>query len=510
MRHLVSVEQMENIDRRAQTEFGLSALLLMENAGLNAVHYLYDGYFKGALPEGLFVFLAGKGNNGGDALVMARQFRLSGKTEAAVILANGDPAADSAPGVNLAACRAFGLPVYDWLKDQTVCRELLPRARVVFDGLIGTGLKGEAGGSLKDLIDFVNSLPAPTIAIDVPSGLGDSFRKDFTAIRAELTLTFGLPKQFLYFPLARPCAGRIVVINPGFPLPLLSDPSLPGELLALEDFSDLLPPVPPDAHKNTRGHLGVFAGAPGTSGAAILASQAAARSRAGMVTLYTDPDEYTSVASRLVSVMCRPVSKDTLDRDDIVKKHRALLIGPGFGLGKEKEELFRTLYSLDLPQVIDADGLTHLAALGERAARSSTQPLILTPHPGECARLLGRSIADILDAPVASALEASLRYHAVCVLKTHVTFIATPAGRFSIVDGMNPALGTGGSGDVLAGLVAGFLTQRLDEYLSARLGVLLHARLGETALRERGWFLAEDLLDFISPALSSSPTPDRR
>jgi hydroxyethylthiazole kinase-like uncharacterized protein yjeF len=510
MRRIVTAAQMAEIDRRAETEFGMPSLTLMENAGLKAVLHLHDAVFRGRLPDGPFVFCAGRGNNGGDALVMARHFFLLGKKDVAIILAAGEPPEKSAPSVNLAVCRALGVAVLDWRKDAAVCRDALSRARLVCDGLAGTGLKGAPDGPLKGLIDEINAGAAERIAIDVPSGVGDEFREGAPAVRADITLTFGLPKLCLYLPAARPLAGRIAVIDPGFPPPLLADDALPGELLEPLDFPALLPPLRADAHKNTRGHLGVFAGAPGTSGAAALASQAAARCRVGLVTLYTDPDAYPALAARLASVMTRPVTEQTLDREEIEKKHRALLIGPGFGLGKEKEAFFRTLLSLNLPKVIDADGLTLLGALGERAPRPAGQPLVLTPHPGECSRLIGKPVADILGAPVESALEAARRFKAMCVLKTHVTYIASPDGRFSIVDGMNPALGTGGSGDVLAGLVAGFLAQGIGAYASARLGVLFHARIGALAFREKGWFLAEDLLEYVSPALGGGTEPDAR
>jgi hydroxyethylthiazole kinase-like uncharacterized protein yjeF len=507
MRPLVSAGEMQEIDRRAEAEFGLPGLLLMENAGIKAVARLTGHEWRDGLPAGPFVFAAGRGNNGGDALVMARQFHLQGQENVSVLLAHGEPSPDSNCGRNLAVCRSLGLPVRDWTGDPEGSRAALASCAVLFDGLTGTGLAGAAAGPVAELIKHINTLSAFTVAIDAPSGTSGAFREGFPAVPADLTLTFGLPKDFLYFHRVRPWAGRIVTVPIGFPPALVRAPSLPGALLEPKDFFAILPPLPGAAHKGTRGHLAVFAGSPGKSGAAALASLAAARSRAGLVTLYTDPAVYQPLAARLISVMMQAQSGSEAAEKDFTARYRALLIGPGFGLDHDKAALFRNLSALPLPRVIDADGLTLLAAAGSAAPAGSDAPLILTPHPGECARLLSTTVDRVLDDPLTCAREVSAAYRAVCVLKGHVTFITQPDGRYAVVDGMNPALGTAGSGDVLAGLIAGFLVQTGDPVLSARLGVLLHARLGELAFRSRGFFLAEDLLEFMGDAFTPPPDP---
>jgi ADP-dependent NAD(P)H-hydrate dehydratase / NAD(P)H-hydrate epimerase len=502
VRALVDADRMREIDRKAERDFGLSSLVLMENAGIKAVHYLTDVAWRSGLPSGAFVITAGRGNNGGDALVMARQFFLIGKTQSCVILGNGEPSKDSPCGINLAICRALGLAVLDWRKDQNRVRAVLAESAVVIDGLAGIGLEGKIKEPVRELIDLLNAVPAFKVALDAPSGVGRTFAAGWTAVRADLTLTFGLPKDFLYFPLARPFAGKIVTIDPGFPPALMADETIPGTLLEPDDFTSLLPPLPGNAHKGIRGHLGVFAGSPGKSGAAALASLAAARSRVGLVTLYTDPAVLAALSARLVSVMACEAPDPDGTLTDLEQKHRALLIGPGFGLDRPQAELFRKLCALRVPKIIDADGLTLLAAAdGDLLARG--EQTVLTPHPGECARLLGTTVDRVLADPLASVQAVGARYHAVCVLKGHVTFIGGSDHRFSVVDGMNPALGTAGSGDVLAGLIGAFLTQGIEASASARLGVLLHARIGEEAFRSRGFFLAEDLLEFISPALKA-------
>jgi NAD(P)H-hydrate epimerase len=502
MLKLVSSAEMALIDRKAENDFLMPSILLMENAGIKAVHFLVQTAWKGSIPDGLFVFLAGRGNNSGDAFVMARQFMMEGKHELVIILADGTPELESLPGVNLEICRSLGIPIIDYKTSEAQSRDLLSGSLFIFDGLTGTGLSGEIKEPLKSLIGFINTLPQPKIAIDVPSGVSDEFQNGFVALKADLTLTMGLPKRCLYLPAARPFSGTIVTIEIGFPPQLVGDPVIQGELLQARDFFSLLPPLAPESYKGTRGHLAVFAGTRGTTGAAALAAQAAGRARTGLVTLYTDPDAYPVIAAQLSSIMCRPVTKETTADKKIVGQYDALLIGPGFGLTVEKRSLFQELYAIPLPKVIDADGLTILSTLQADELPAANAAVILTPHPGECARLAGKSAAAVLSDPLETALSVSKRFQAVCVLKSHVTFITEPAGRYAVIDGMNPALGTGGSGDVLSGIIAGFLSQGIEAYTSARLGVLLHAKLGEYVFSQKGWFLAEDLLPYISLALS--------
>jgi NAD(P)H-hydrate epimerase len=254
-----------------------------------------------------------------------------------------------------------------------------------------------------------------------------------------------------------------------------------------------LAPLPREAHKGRRGHLAAFAGSEGTTGAAWLASTAAARSRPGLVTLFLDRSLYTSAIRRFQSVMVRPW--DGPAQDFPARRFSALLVGPGWGLGPGRAEWLAHLLGLALPGVLDADGITLLAGLdGPRLGGR----WVLTPHPGEFARLAGLEVPELLADPLPPLLEASSRLEAVILLKGHCSYVASPDGRYWILDGMNPALATGGSGDVLAGIVGGLLAGGLPPLAAARIGALLHARAGERAYGERGYFLAEDLLPYVS------------
>jgi NAD(P)H-hydrate epimerase len=477
------------IDRLAQERYHLPSLVLMEDAGLSAWRLAGERLWDGGRPDGPVVFLAGRGNNGGDALVMARQCLLEGHRAASIVLA-GEPAANSPAGLHLAICEALGIEILRFPADAARVEERLGRAAWVVDGLAGTGLAGAARPPVDALIRLINASPGRALAVDLPSGVGDAFRQGYPAVEAKLTLTIGLPKLCLYLPLVRPYCGQIVVVPGVFPQELTTAPDIPGEMLDEEVLREL-EPLPRDAHKGRRGHLAVFAGAEGTTGAAWLASTAAARSRAGLTTLFLDRDLYSYAIRRFQSVMVRPFEP----RDFPARRFDALLVGPGWGLGPARAEWLGRLLKLGLPGVLDADGITLLAGL---PAPRLAGRWVLTPHPGEFARLAGMQVPELLADPLPPLLAASARLEAVILLKGHCSYVASPDGRYWILDGMNPALATGGSGDVLAGIIGGLTAGGLPPLAAARLGALLHARAGELAYRERGYFLAEDLLPYVS------------
>jgi len=491
---------MAGIDAAAHSEFGFPEAVLMENAGIRAYERTV-----GILGERRnIVFVAGSGNNGGDGLVMARQCLNEGGRPV-VILLKADPG--GLCGKHARVCRTLGIPIHVWSDDAAACRRNIHAADGIVDGITGTGLSGSLRPPAARVVEAIADAPGRIFAIDAPSGIGDAYEHGMPAVRADVTLTIELPKRSLYLPYARPFCGRIEIVSVGFPARLTDDPDNRAVLLEESDLDQLLPVVSADAYKTSRGWVGVFAGSPGTTGAALLTAEAAARSRAGLVSLYAAPDIFGIVAGMMRSVMPKPWEPESDPATFDLAHLSSLVVGPGWGI-RNRMPWLRMLIGSGLPGVLDADGITLLSRadpipdLGGR--------WVLTPHPGEFARLSGLSKDEILGDPAATGMEWARRLGCILVLKGHVTYICSPDGSYAAVDGMNPAMGTAGSGDLLAGIIGGLMAAGADPEQAARVGVLLHAKAGRTAFARRGWFLSEDLLPFISKAASTRPSAENR
>lgn len=496
---LVDSAQMSAIDREASERFRIPSPILMENAGLKALEAMQRRIWRRPVPREPVAIVSGRGNNGGDALVVARQLHAIGARHITVLLSHGEPADGSQCAANLAICRALGISVLD------AAEATLDRGWVI-DGMAGTGQRGALRGPAAALAERINGSAARVIALDAPSGVGDRFTAGMPAVRADWTLALELPKRALYLPAARPACGTIIVVPIGFPAALTDPAAGNARLLGPAALAAMLPSVPADAHKGTRGHVAVLAGSAGTAGAARLAATAAACSRAGLVTLHADADTYPVQAGALTSVMVAPWS-EAADPDEF-RRFDSLVVGPGWGTGPARSAWLQRLLALPYRGVLDADAITLLTRASDRIERLAGR-WVLTPHPGEVARLLGATVADVLADPAVAAADAAARFGVVVVLKGHVTHVAAPDARdgvnegaappLSVVDGMQPWLATGGSGDVLAGVIGALLAGGgVDPYQAACAGVLIHAAAARRLYRERGWFLAEDLPASVS------------
>lgn len=485
MMPVIRSDHMARIDEVAQTQYSLPSTVLMENAGIK-LHRRLSALYADLLAVGPTVVLVGKGNNGGDGLVIARQAATQGSTDISVVYLSDELTGD--PATHMAACRALGIPMHQWPSDDA--REAVSNAALIVDAVFGTGIRGALRGSGADLVSAANECDAVRVAIDVPSGLGDEFEPGFPAFAADTTLTVELAKRCLYLPAARPFCGTIETVSIGFPKALLFADDEEAELVRWDDVGTYVKSLPESSYKKTRGVVGIFAGAVGTTGAAVLASLGCARSRAGLVHLYVDREIYPAIASMASSVLVHPLSDSMSTFDGFT----ALLIGPGWGRSKDRASMLRSAAIVDVPAVVDADGLNVLAecrSCGESITFQTTA--VLTPHPGECARLTGVGTGKILADPVPHCRRLALETDAVIVMKSHVTYIVPPEGRVLIVDGMNAALGTGGSGDVLAGVIAGLRGSGASAVEAAVGGVLLHTEAGRRCRLVNGWFLADDL-----------------
>jgi len=517
---------MAEIDRLAQEEYGIPGLLLMENAGIKAFQHFLTKWncecakntadrrpqaANGLKPRPFLLFLAGGGNNGGDALVMARQAFITGGFEVAVLLRGKKM--NEQMQVHHAIVKKLGIPIVVWEDNPAAARAEISRADVLFDGISGTGIKGALRGSAAEMVSAVNEDGRGyVVAVDVPSGVSDTFLRDYPAVKADITLTMGLAKVPLYTPAGRPYAGEIQIVQLGFPPQLLRQPPhVEGACRGRLIEGAVRTVFQPQDYKNVRGHVALWAGSVGTTGAAALAAEGAARAGAGLVSLYTDEGIYPILAGKLSEVMVRP--QEVLQGQKIQSRYTALLAGPGWGLDG-RAALLDTLLQSGVPGVIDADGIHIFRALwneqGSQRLKSKTAGRwILTPHPGEFLALVKDSPFEtdkdrLLGNPLETVAPLALELQVTVVLKSHVVWIISPEGEFAVVDGMNPAMGTGGSGDVLAGVISGILAAGVSSFEAAGRGAALHQAAGRVAFERNGWFLAGELAKAISLVFDES------
>lgn len=499
---LVAAEEAARLDAATARDACLSSLLLMEGAALR-IWQVLEGLLSSdpglKARTGPLVALAGGGNNGGDALAVLRLASFAGLEDVAAILVTeqGGPAFES----QLTSIKALGIKTLIWEDRREDCQALLATARVLLDGIAGTGLKGPLRGPAADLARAANGLGGAVLAIDLPSGLGESWTGDSPCLKATWTASVEPRKACLYFPSAREYAGAILPIKGVFPSNAKISPA--AQLLEPCDLPGLLPRISETAYKGSRGRLGLFAGSPGMLGAAGFASGGACAGGAGLVTLYADSDIYAGLSTTYQSGGLSPaVIKKCPEYFGEIGHQDAVVVGPGWGQSSQKLRILRGILESDTPVVIDADALRLLPDM-DLAGRCPPGPRILCPHPGEFEALAGVSPGLSLANPSPSLLHVASRYAAVVIFKTHVTWIASPDGRLAIWDGLEAGLATAGSGDVLAGLAGAFLARHalsvssvgIDEaFKAACAAVIVHGLAGRQARQNSGWFTAADLV----------------
>jgi NAD(P)H-hydrate epimerase len=505
---------MRELDRRAIEDLGIPGSVLMENAArgvVQVINRLYPGVRS-------LTVVAGKGNNGGDGLAVARYLHLQGLA-AAVYLACAPGALKGDAALNRTLAERCGVPILeipeeageDWLREQWSGSDLL------VDALLGTGLENEVQGFYRRLIATLNSLPQPKVAVDIPSGLSaDTGRPLGIAVEAAVTVTFGRPKRGqLLFP-GSGQAGRLLVVDIG--LPSLFDPPVDQrvELLTAEELLLWLPRRPPDGHKGTFGHALILAGSTGKTGAAALTALGALRVGAGLVTVGLPASLNPILEVKLTEAMTEPLPEGSpgclgpqaLPRlEEMLEGKKALALGPGLSAADGAVSLIRAFIrkKLPVPLVIDADGLNALAG-DQDGLKILSGRAVLTPHPGEMSRLTGKSVREIQDDRIGAARAFAREYGVVLVLKGARTVIAEPGGTVFLNPTAHPALASGGMGDVLTGMIAGWLAQGLGPLPAACLGVFLHAAAGARRApgREAGGILASEVADSL-PALIAHP-----
>jgi hydroxyethylthiazole kinase-like uncharacterized protein yjeF len=477
-KELYRAVQVRAMDRYAIDTAGIPGIELMRRAGAAAFAALRERW-----PDARTLSaICGAGNNGGDGYVVARLAHEAGWDVRAYPVA--PPA--NLKGDALAAYqdfRAAGGEVLDFIPAG------FEGAEILVDGLLGTGLDREVSGPYAEVIKAVNRFRGRVLALDIPSGLhADTGAVLGVAVKADLTVTFIGLKQGLFTGEGLEYAGEVVFA--GLDTPPEVKHSIKPSALRLPRFERGLPPRPRHAHKGHFGHVLVVGGERGYSGAARMAAEAAARVGAGLVSIATRKDHADLLNLTRPELMCHGVGNREELRD-LLGRVTAVAIGPGLGRSGWAGMLLDTVLDSGLPLVVDADGLNLLAEHPVRRDR-----WILTPHPGEAARLLGVSTTEIQQDRFAAVRELQSRYGGVAVLKGSGTLIAGEDGVPAVCTAGNPGMASGGMGDVLTGVIAGLLAQRLDAFEAAVLGVRLHGAAGDEAAQggERG-LLACDLME---------------
>lgn len=502
---IAMAEEMRRIDVGATETFAISEAVLMENAGRAVAGVVAETL--GEVAGRTICLLAGVGNNGGDAFVAARHLSNRGAIVKLVLAGEANKMSPTA-ALNYTICQRWGLSFQalqterDWEK----LGILLRLADGVVDGLLGTGLKGALRDPLPRLISMVNDSGLPVVAIDMPSGVeADSGRVNEVAIAAQVTVTFGLPKTGHFFCPGAACAGRLVVDDISLPPGLLADENIRQEYLDRNRAQAMLSPRPLDAHKGNCGRILAVAGSRGMIGAAALCSEAILRAGAGIAVLAVAAGLQGILAAKLTEVMTRPLPESAAgvlgDKareplQQMAAAYDAVLLGPGLGRASETGELIRRFVKeVKKPCVLDADAL--FAFVGHtRDLASLSAPVILTPHLGEMAVLSGITIPALRDDLIPLCRKAAAAWRAILVVKSECTIVALPDGRVFLTSTGNAGMATAGTGDVLAGTIAGLIKQTASLEDAALLGVYLHGAAGDLAAEERAeGLLAGDLLD---------------
>jgi NAD(P)H-hydrate epimerase len=502
---VVTAEQMREMDRLTIQKHSVSSLKLMEQAGEGVTQAILENFARAA-KKGVLV-VAGKGNNGGDGLVAARLLRKKRIPCEVALLARKDELSPDA---------AHNLGAYVKLRGKVtevgetslgLLGEAMRGKGLLVDAILGTGTRNAVRGVYAEAITLMNASGLPIVAVDIPSGLDtDRGMPLGVAIQAEKTVALAYPKlgEVIYPGLIY--VGDLAVADIGIDSRAVEEVSPNIELLEREAVRRLVPTRAPDSHKGTYGHVLVMAGSRGKTGAAILACRAAMRAGAGLVTLAAARSLNDIFATSMVEVMTEPLQDNGAEEMEppgdeawrrLLDRKNSLLFGPGIGVYDATRSALRWLLrNLEMPWVIDADGLTNLVEELDRLRHAKTPP-ILTPHPGEMARLIHRDSAIVNQdrVGIARAFAAAHRCHV--VLKGARTVIATADGKAFINPTGNPGMASGGMGDVLAGMLAALLGQGLNPEEAMKLGVYLHGFVGDRAAAEKGHIglIASDIIE---------------
>ncbi len=503
---LATADVMREIDRTAIEDYGVPGAVLMENAGAGTAKAILQHW-----PDVQRVaIIAGSGNNGGDGYVIARHLINNGVEAVTYMPADREKIRGDAR-INLDVLGKMNTLILDVHseKDIGLFREALHDYDLVVDAMLGTGLKKDLKGLYRECVEVINAARLPVCAADIPSGLSSDTGKPMgEAVRADMTCTYGLLKigQVIY-PGAE-YVGDLVLVDIGLPREVVEQLGGSNRLLMKEYVAGLLPARLTRSHKGDFGHLLVVAASPGKTGAAAMCADAAVRSGAGLVTAAVPASLNPILEAKLTEAMTLPVADGGSgyitpdawkDINRALERANALAVGPGLAAESGTRELFfKLLAESDLPTVIDADGLNILATDVD-ALKPVGSRVVLTPHPGEMARLLNTSTKEVQADRIGAARGLAERTGAVVLLKGARSIIAAPDGVIAVNPTGNPGMASGGTGDVLTGIIGALLAQGVEPFDAACAGAWIHGRAGDICAQDLGQIsmMAGDMIDAL-------------
>ena len=484
---IYSVESVRAIDGAAINDAGVSGYALMTRAAQAALAHALDSF-----PDaGRWQIVCGAGNNAGDGYVLARLAGQQGIAVSVMAVVPPESLAGDAATAYMDFAAEGGIHV-DWQG------QLDAEASLLVDALLGSGLTRPVEGEFADVAEAINAHAAPVLALDIPAGIhGDSGEVMGVAVRSDLTVTFVGLKSGLYLGDAPGYVGELKYAD--LDIPPECRQGKPVRMRRIDNTlrRDCLPPRKKNAHKGDFGHLLVIGGGPGMPGAIALCAEAGLRCGAGRVSIATHEEHHSAIAAARPELMSHAV-RSAAELEMLLQQATALVIGPGLGQSEWGAGLFAVAAKSTLPLLLDADALNLLSASDVRRA-----DWILTPHPGEAARLLNKSGAEIQQDRLAALGELQKQYGGTIVLKGAGSLVSSADGTPWLCTGGNPGMAAPGMGDVLAGVIGALLAQGLSAELAAAVGVDVHARAGDQAALagERG-LMARDLMPYLRQAVN--------
>jgi len=509
---IVTAKEMQEIDRIAIDDYGISGIVLMENAAKGVVASLFKK-FPDIKDKKVGIF-AGKGNNGGDGLAVARLLTDEDISVTVYLLSKKDMLKGDAK-TNLEKAEEMGVKIFEItsLDELEDVKDNILKNDIFIDAIFGTGLTSGVKGYYINVIKFINSSKKFILSIDIPSGLSSDTGEIIGGhINADMTVSLCLPKiGEIIYPAAE-YVGDLEVVDIGIPELIINNRDIKINLIEEKDAAGILPKRKPDTHKGTYGHLAVIAGSRGKGGAAALSSISALRAGTGLVTLALPKCLNVSFEAGIPEVMTLPLpdtKEGTIDKSalntliNFLEGKSAVLIGPGITTNPSTSSLIKNLVKkISCPMLIDADGLNIIADKIE-LLKDKPFPVIVTPHPGEMARMLNTTSKEIQTNRIEASRKLSAEYGIYVILKGARTIVATPEGEVYINPTGNPGMATAGTGDVLSGIIVGFMAQGLSARDSSILGVYLHGLAGDIAAEKLSQtaLIASDLIKTFPEAI---------